>query len=78
MYIVSSAKGAAACALTLFTIVFLSFSVPASASWEYDGMLVYEQPTDLTDLTRAPLQLLVGLGVVVAAIAIFVLYRVRK
>lgn len=50
----------------------------ASTSWGYDGALVYEQPTDLTELSRVPLQLLVGLGVAVAAIAIFVLYKTRK
>lgn len=43
-----------------------------------EGVIVYEQPTDTAQLGKIPLQVIIGLGVVLAAIAIFVLYKVRK
>lgn len=43
-----------------------------------EGVIVYEQPTDTAQLGKMPFQVIIGLGVVLAAIAIFVLYKVRK
>src|SRR5574341_1261155 len=41
------------------------------------GVIVYENPTDIKQLANSPLQLFIGLGVALAAIAILVIYIAR-
>lgn len=67
--------------LAMFTLIGVStgvVNVNIYATSINEGTIVYEQPTSLSQLSKVPLQILIGLGVVVAAIAIFVLYKVRK
>ena len=67
--------------LAMFTLIVLSIEVVNANAYVAsinEGTIVYEQPTNITQLSKMPLQILIGLGVAVAAIAIFVLYKVRK
>ncbi|MGH9922796.1 MAG: hypothetical protein ACRD38_08605 [Nitrososphaerales archaeon] len=54
--------------------------VALSSTYVYgiSGVIVYENPTDIKQLANSPLQLFIGLGVALAAIAILVIYRARK
>ena len=74
---------------TIFPLIFVALAslavlgiaiVPTKtyAGLISEGVIVYEQPTDTAQLGKIPLQVIIGLGVVLAAIAIFVLYKVRK
>jgi len=65
----------------MFTLIVLSIevvTVNAYAPVINEGAIMYEHPTNITQLSKMPLQIIIGLGVVVAAIAIFVLYKARK
>jgi len=67
--------------LAILTSIVLSTAfVPAKAyaGGSNEGVIVYEQPTDITQLSNMPLQILIGLGVALAAITILVLYKARK
>ena len=65
--------------LPMFTLIVLNIvTVNAYAAVVNDGMIVYEQPTNIEQLNKMPLQILIGLGVALAAIAIIVLYKARK
>lgn len=67
--------------LAMLTLIVLSLeleSVKVYAAIINEGTIVYEQPTDITQLSNMPLQIFIGLGVALAAIAILVLYKVRK
>jgi|GEM_PF-3405567 len=57
----------------------LSVALLSSAyAYGMSGVIVYENPTDIKQLANSPLQLFIGLGVALAAIAILVIYRARK
>lgn len=66
--------------LAMFTLVLLSIEGTHVNVYAYmiDGAIVYEQPTDITQFSRIPIQILVGLGLAVAAITIIMLYKARK
>ncbi len=67
--------------LASFALVAIStevVSAKAYAAMVNEGTIVYEQPTNITQLSKIPLQIFIGLGVALAAIAILVLYRSRK
>ena len=75
--------------MTIFPLIFVALASLAVLSMAivptktYAGVIseeviVYEQPTGTAQLGKIPLQVIIGLGVVLAAIAIFVLYKVRK
>ncbi len=59
--------------------IVLSVAVLSSTyAYGISGVIVYENPTDIKQLANSPLQLFIGLGVALAAIAILVIYRARK
>ena len=63
----------------MFTLIVLNIvTVNVYAAVVNDGTIVYEQPTNIEQLNKMPLQILFGLGVALAAIAIIVLYKARK
>ena len=63
----------------LLTSIALSVAVLSSTyAFGISGVIVYENPTDIKQLANSPLQLFIGLGVALAAIAILVIYRARK
>ncbi|MFQ5970060.1 MAG: hypothetical protein ACE5J2_06165 [Nitrososphaerales archaeon] len=67
--------------VALASLVVLSIAIVPTKTYAdviIEGIIVYEQPTDIAQLGKIPLQVVIGLGVVLAAIAIFVLYKVRK
>ncbi len=66
--------------LAMFTLAFMSIEGAHVDVYAYviDGTIAYEQPTDITQLSKIPIQILVGLGLAVAAITIIVLYKARK
>ena len=64
--------------LTLTALGMGIIYVKAYADGLIEGVIVYENPTDIKQLTNAPLQLIIGLGVALAAITIIVLYRARR
>ncbi len=67
--------------IATFALVAIStevFSAKAYATLVNGGIIVYEQPTNITQLSKMPMQIFIGLGVALAAIAIIVLYRSRK
>ena len=67
--------------LAMFTLIVLNMEVAAVNAYAAavnDGTIVYEQPTNIEQLSKIPLQILIGLGVALAAIAILVLYKARK
>lgn len=68
-------------AIATFALVAISMEVvsaKAYATLVNEGIIVYEQPTNITQLSKIPMQIFIGLGVALAAIAIIVLYRSRK
>jgi len=65
--------------IVVLASIVLSTTVLSSASADgMSGVIVYENPTDIRQLTNSPLQLFIGLGVALAAIAILVIYRTRR
>ena len=59
--------------------IVLSAAILSNAyAYGISGVIVYENPTDIRQLANSPLQLFIGLGVALAAIAILVIYRARK
>lgn len=67
--------------IATFALVAIStevVSAKAYATLVNEGIIVYEQPTNITQLSKIPMQIFIGLGVALAAIAIIVLYRSRK
>ena len=65
--------------LAVLASIVLSVTLLSSAyAYGISGVIVYENPTDIKQLANSPLQLFIGLGVALAAIAILVIYRARK
>ena len=66
--------------LAMFTLIALIIEVTSVNVYAYviDGAIVYEQPTNITQLSKIPLQILIALGLAVAAITILMLYKARK
>ncbi|MGH9878444.1 MAG: hypothetical protein ACRD5H_12475 [Nitrososphaerales archaeon] len=63
----------------VFASIVLSVAALSSTyAYGISGVIVYENPTDIKQLANSPLQLFIGLGVALAAIAILVIYRARK
>ncbi len=64
-----------------FTILVSGTTVDFAKSYSpalSQGTIVYEQPTNITQLSDIPTHILIGAGVTAVAITIIVLYRVRK
>ena len=67
--------------LAIFTLTVFGTGIvygKAYADGLIEDVIVYENPTDIKQLTNVPLQLIIGLGVALAAITIIVLYRARR
>ncbi len=67
--------------IATFALVAISMEVVSAKAYATvvnEGIIVYEQPTNITQLSKIPMQIFIGLGVALAAIAIIVLYRSRK
>jgi len=62
----------------LASIVLSAVVLSGTYAYGVSRVIVYENPTDIKQLANSPLQLFIGLGVALAAIAILVIYRVRK
>ncbi len=62
----------------LASIVLSVGALSSTYAYGIAGVIVYENPTDIKQLANSPLQLFIGLGVALAAIAILVIYRARK
>lgn len=62
----------------LASIVLSVWALSNTYAYGISGVIVYENPTDIKQLANSPLQLFIGLGVALAAIAILVIYRARK
>jgi hypothetical protein len=60
------------------TIVLSIGALSSTYAYGISGVIVYENPIDIKQLANSPLQLFIGLGVALAAIAILVIYRARK
>lgn len=64
--------------LAVLSSIILSTVLSSAYADGMNGVIVYENPTDIRQLANSPLQLFIGLGVALAAIAILVIYRTRR